>query len=174
MIRQATIEDAPRIAEIHVDSWRSTYRGIVPDDFLAALDVKKREEAWKKLCSNERSPVYVACHANRIIGFCHVSASGDRDAEATAEINSIYMDPAHIRHGYGSKLLAAALSFALEQGCTVVTLWVLNENTIAKEFYRVMGFQPDGATKTEGRQFKFNEVRYRINLSNARGVGPRI
>ena len=32
-IRQANIEDAQGIGKVHVDSWRTTYKGILPDDF---------------------------------------------------------------------------------------------------------------------------------------------
>lgn len=166
MIRQATINDAPRIAEIHVDSWRVTYRGIVPDDYLAALDVNKREEAWKERSSNESAPVYVACNADRIIGFCHISASRDTGTEGTSEITSIYIDPANLRNGYGRELFSAAFTFAIRQGYRDVTLWVLIENKVARQFYQAMGFFPDGATKTEDRPgFQFNEIRYRRELT---------
>lgn len=36
-IRKATVADAPRIAQMHVESWLETYTGIVPDVILAAL-----------------------------------------------------------------------------------------------------------------------------------------
>jgi hypothetical protein len=34
MIRAATVSDAQEIARVHVASWLSTYRGLLPDDFL--------------------------------------------------------------------------------------------------------------------------------------------
>jgi len=160
MIRQATIEDAPRIAEIHVASWRATYRGIVPDSWLASLSVREREVIWKEFCSNEGAPVYVACEGEHIVGFCHIAASRDPCAERTAEITSIYIDPGSLRNGHGRLLLSEALSFACTQGFREVTLWVLMENRVARQFYEAMGLHPDGATKTEGR-LRLNEVRYR-------------
>lgn len=166
MIRKATIDDAPRIAEIHVTSWKATYRGIVPDDYLETLDVNRRKEVWRELCSNERSPVYVAGHADRILGFCHISASRDSNCEGSAEITSIYVDPSNLRRGWGRQLFSAACSFATGQGFGDVTLWVLAENTNARRFYRAMGFFPDGATKTQDRPgFQLNEIRYRRVLT---------
>lgn len=35
--RQATSQDAKRIAKVHVDSWRTTYQGIIPDSYLDGL-----------------------------------------------------------------------------------------------------------------------------------------
>lgn len=42
--REARFEDARSIAAVHVDTWRTTYAGIVPDDALAALSY-----AWKDI-----------------------------------------------------------------------------------------------------------------------------
>jgi hypothetical protein len=50
-IREAQIDDAVALAGIHVDSWRTTYAGIVPDDYLASLSYgsmsKSGESAWR-------------------------------------------------------------------------------------------------------------------------------
>jgi hypothetical protein len=37
-IRAATPDDAVAIAHVHVESWRTTYEGIVPGEYLAGLD----------------------------------------------------------------------------------------------------------------------------------------
>ena len=44
LIRMALAVDAPAIARVHVDSWRATYRDIVPEEHLAKLSYEKREE----------------------------------------------------------------------------------------------------------------------------------
>lgn len=36
-IRKAAVEDAAAIAKVHVDSWRTTYKGIMPSDYLNSL-----------------------------------------------------------------------------------------------------------------------------------------
>ena len=48
LIRKAELEDAKGIAKVHVDSWRTTYKGIVPDTFLENLSYENREQIWKK------------------------------------------------------------------------------------------------------------------------------
>src|SRR5207247_7924466 len=45
-IRAAVVDDARAIAEVHVGSWRSTYRGQLPDDLLDRLSVDEREAQW--------------------------------------------------------------------------------------------------------------------------------
>ena len=41
-IRKANIEDAMGIAKVHVDSWRTTYKGIVPEVFLENLSYDEK------------------------------------------------------------------------------------------------------------------------------------
>lgn len=41
-IRNATEQDAPGIARVHVDSWRATYKEILPSEFLASISYEKR------------------------------------------------------------------------------------------------------------------------------------
>jgi len=51
-IRQADIADAKAIAKVHVDSWRTTYANIVPDDYLTNLSYESREHNWQKTIPN--------------------------------------------------------------------------------------------------------------------------
>ena len=51
-IRTARIEDSPGIARVHVDSWRTTYRGIVPQDVLENLSYQQRQEIWQERLTN--------------------------------------------------------------------------------------------------------------------------
>ena len=41
-IRLARVEDAPGITRVHINSWRTTYKGIVPDKVLANLSFERR------------------------------------------------------------------------------------------------------------------------------------
>jgi len=46
MIRSATASDAPAIGHVHVESWRSTYRGLMPDAVLVNLSAEQRATFW--------------------------------------------------------------------------------------------------------------------------------
>ena len=43
-IRAAQLEDAAGIARVHVDSTRTTYKGIFPDAYLATLSYSRQEQ----------------------------------------------------------------------------------------------------------------------------------
>ena len=46
IIREANLDDAKGIAKVHVDSWRTTYKNIIPDEYLNNLSYEKREQLW--------------------------------------------------------------------------------------------------------------------------------
>jgi len=45
VIREATVEDSAEIARVQVDTWRTTYRGIVPQSFLDEMAYDLRAES---------------------------------------------------------------------------------------------------------------------------------
>src|SRR5262247_626567 len=47
-IREAQMQDSAAIAKVHVDSWRTTYKGIVSDDYLSAMSYTEREQRWQE------------------------------------------------------------------------------------------------------------------------------
>ena len=61
IIREATHADIPAIARLHVDSWRTTYKGILPDEFLADLNYEMRERQWQRTLSEEGLEIQRRC-----------------------------------------------------------------------------------------------------------------
>lgn len=47
LIRRATPDEAPAIADLSVRAWRAAYRGIVPDEVLDQLSVERRATGWR-------------------------------------------------------------------------------------------------------------------------------
>ncbi len=72
-IREAVPADAPAIARVHVDVWRTTYRGIVPDDYPRTLPYKDRESMWTRvLTATDSQVVFVAEDEHgEVIGFAN-------------------------------------------------------------------------------------------------------
>ena len=72
-LREARQEDATAIARVHVDSWRSTYRGIVPEGFLAEMSYEDFEDRWRGWLRNLGEPqlAYRVAElpSGRIVGF---------------------------------------------------------------------------------------------------------
>src|SRR5262245_6582319 len=99
VVRTATVSDAPRIAYIHVETWRTAYRGQIPDAVLDALDVEHRTAFWQERLIQAPGEVFVAEDGESIVGFCDLIQSRDEDADprVVAEIAAIYVLQPHWR-----------------------------------------------------------------------------
>lgn len=168
LIRNATAADASGIALVHIETWRVAYRGQMPDAVLDKLDVGRCTGFWQERLSQMRGAVFVAEQDRNIVGFCDLIPSRDKDVDcrAIAEIAAIYILPPHWRTGTGRALCESTLATARAQDYKAVTLWVLDSNAGAKQFYEAMGFRLDGAAKAEKASdgSELLEVRFRISL----------
>jgi ribosomal protein S18 acetylase RimI-like enzyme len=168
-IRAAQPEDAGRIAEIHVRSWQHAYLGLIPQDYLDALDPAQRRGMWDRSLETadwSRGGTLVIMAGGRLAGFAHVHEARDADAApSVGEIWAIYLEPEAWGKGLGRELMAAALRALAEIGYDEATLWVLDSNVRARRFYEAAGFTPDGAVQDDdARGFRIHEVRYRRML----------
>jgi hypothetical protein len=60
VLRQAVASDAETIAALHTESWRKSYQGILPDDFLAGPIPEQHEQEWfKKLNPINKNNIFV-------------------------------------------------------------------------------------------------------------------
>ena len=160
-IRTATPDDARSIARVHIASWREAYAGIIPDEYLASLDVAAREQRWNDILGDSTWTTWIAEIAQRTVGFASLGPSRDEDAEpGDLELYAIYLDPEAWGRGVARDLMRTLL--AAVPPTTPVSLWVLADNNRARHFYRRHGFVPDGVEKIEEYSgTSLTEVRYR-------------
>jgi ribosomal protein S18 acetylase RimI-like enzyme len=167
-VRPATVSDAARIAHIHVATWRTAYRGLMPDDYLAGLSEDRRADFWRKRLAESRGAVIVCERDGEVVGFCDLVSSRDTDAEpvGVGEIAAIYVLPKHWRRGVGVALCRCAMQMGQSLGFSMITIWVLETNIPAIRFYEAQGLRPDGARKKEKltSDFEITEVRYVLEL----------
>ena len=139
MIRSATVGDAPAIARVHVASWLSTYRGLLPDDFLESLSETNYTERWKRVITEGASKVVVAEDGSDVVGF----ASGGRERAGEqgfeGELYAIYVLDNAQRRGLGRELVRSIVDSLRELGLTNMIIWVLRDNRPARDFYERLG-----------------------------------
>jgi ribosomal protein S18 acetylase RimI-like enzyme len=170
-VRPARLEDAERIAEIHVRSWQGGYRGLIPQEYLDSLDPARRlDDRFARIRDADwnRGGCFVVSGADgRLAGFADIGRSRDADSDPdlAGEILAIYLDPEAWGEGLGRALMSAALRHLERAGYAEVTLWVLDTNIRAQRFYRAAGFSPDGAVKVDtSHSFPLRELRFRRPL----------
>ena len=134
-VRPATVRDAKAIAEIHVASWQTAYKDLMPEEDLKSLSVDKRQAFWREAIEYSEPQLLVATEADELVGFVGFDRSRDKGTKSTTgEIWALYVVPAHWRQGAGLALWDGAREGLKEEGCTQVTMWVLLGNARALQF----------------------------------------
>lgn len=165
-LRQATPEDAPGLARVHVASWQAAYRGTVPDLFLERFTVETRTERFRQSLAAGAEETYVAEADGQMVGLLTLGGCRDPDLDGhvTGEIWGIYLVPEHWRQGMGTMLCKEGEGMLASRGYAVAVLWVLEANEQARRFYEAMGFQADGVSKEIHLGIPLTAVRYRKEL----------
>ncbi|HMJ37922.1 MAG TPA: GNAT family N-acetyltransferase [Verrucomicrobiae bacterium] len=139
MIRPALPVDAAEIARVHVDSWRTSYRGLLADDFLESLSEAGYTERWRRVIGDGTSRVFVVEEPEGIVGF----ASGGRERAGESgfegELYAIYIVAGSQRLGHGRELVRAMAAALRDMGLSDMIVWVLRDNVPAREFYERLG-----------------------------------
>ena len=153
-LRDATPADAFGLATVHVVSWRAAYRGLMPDEVLAALSVPERERLWSDRLSTPepRTSVVVATDAQRVVGFAAVGppvVTADRADPTLGDLYALYLDPGRWGRGIGTPLHAAALDRLVTHSFTHAGLWILDGNERAQRFYLRHGWTDTGRTQID-------------------------
>lgn len=154
-LRDARRGDEPAVADIHVRAWQEAYRGLIPDEFLDALDPEDRARTYTFEAGDPDGPTTVLAVQTGedcgeiILGFVTFGRSRDADAPDHGEILALYVDPDRYEGGVGRMLMAAARRRLWEAGFVDALLWVLEGNDRAVRFYAGEGWTADGATRVE-------------------------
>lgn len=173
-IRLATVADANSIAAIHIAAWRMAYAEHMPADFLKALTVEDRTEAWKHALEAPGPGITIVLEqAQQVIGFCVYGPSRDADAlpNSTGELLAINLHPLYWRRGLGTTMCQYVLADGEKRKWQSLSLWVLTKNLSARRFYEGLGFVWDGTERTDASLIgtPLHEVRYRRRLAQIGG-----
>jgi GNAT superfamily N-acetyltransferase len=154
-LREARRGDELAVADVHVRAWQEAYRGLIPDEYLDALDPRDRATRYTFEADDPAAPTTVIAvdgagdGEEQILGFTTICPSRDADAPGLGEVVALYVDPERYRGGVGRVLMAEARRRLREAGFTEALLWVLDGNDRATSFYEREGWTPDGARRVE-------------------------
>jgi GNAT superfamily N-acetyltransferase len=142
-IRPATAADAGGIARVHIDTWKSTYPGIVPQAFLDSLDVEARAKQWDEWLVREGVHVFVAEDAGTVCGFISGGILHDGVQGAAlnydSEIYTLYVLAAAQGRGAGRALMSALATRLAQDGLRRPVVWALEENPWCAFYERLGG-----------------------------------
>jgi ribosomal protein S18 acetylase RimI-like enzyme len=139
MVRRALIDDAASIAHVHVESWRTTYRDLLPAEFLASLSEAGYTERWQRVIGDGSSRVYVVEDEGGVVGFASCGRERAGETGFGGELYAIYVLEAAQRRGHGRELVRAAVTGLRGMGLKDLIIWVLRDNAPARRFYERLG-----------------------------------
>lgn len=137
-IRKAVAADAEKIAQVHLASWKTSYPGIIPQEYIDSLKVEDGAARWGERIAENIATILVAEEKAGIFGF---AASGPvlHPVEGyDGELAAIYLLQSHQRRGAGAALMRRSAGLLQEQGIHSMVVWALEKNS-ACDFYRRMG-----------------------------------
>lgn len=158
-VREAKISDATGIALVHVESWRTTYKSILPKEFLMNLSYKRREQFWET--SIPEGNVFVAENdEGKIVGFASGGIErGGKYEGYKGELTSIYILKEYQGRGIGKQLLKAVIKGIVKLEINTMLVLVLEDNN-SNLFYEATGGKKIGEVEIEIAGKKLNELVY--------------
>jgi GNAT superfamily N-acetyltransferase len=140
-IRRATVDDAAAIARVRIDCWRITYRGLIPNAYLDAMQLDDSTALWQRVLSagKNTTSVFVADNDGDVIGFAAANMLQEPRYDVDAELSAAYVRPEFQRGGVGRRLVAAVADAQREHGARGLIVWVIAGNKGARAFYEQLG-----------------------------------
>ena len=139
-IRIANAPDAAAIADLHAESWRIAYRGMLQDDYLDREIFPERLALWDERFRTPAANQYVIVAEvdAKVAGFA--CAYGGEDPVWGSFLDNLHVTPASKRTGIGSALMQDVAQWSMKAwpNCGMY-LWVLESNTPAIRFYERVG-----------------------------------
>ncbi len=161
------MEDARRIALLHIVSWQATYAAELPAEFLAGQRLSEREADWRVRLERGVAAV-IAEEEGDLVGFVACgpvtdAAAGEKDRW---EIYNLHVARSWQGRGVGIALFERAADLGREHGAAKLVLWVVRTNDSARAFYEHRGMTLAGAAQDRdfGSGDRLRVVRYEMNL----------
>lgn len=136
------------LARVQLESWRHSYRGLLPESFLSSMRHDRLAASfWRRLATDEIDECIRVIEVDgRVGGFV---SFGPHQGDPTwlgyaGEIFMLYVLPELTGSGYGRALLRRAFDELARCRCHWVVVWVLARNLPARGFYEREGLRLDG------------------------------
>lgn len=157
-VRTATADDVESLAALHRDTWRVGYAELLPREVLDGLGGPESVQAWSAAVDGGAT-VLIASEGDTDVGFCvagpapveEIAAADGTpppDADSTALISTLLVEPRWGRRGHGGRLLAAASAQLRKAGARRGVAWVPAEDPASLGFYRWAHWKPDNTVRT--------------------------
>lgn len=132
--------DAETLGRVHVAAWRETYRGLLPDAYLARMSVEAHTRRFAHALRHP-APGEVTLAVGDRAGIAGYAQGGPsrRGWPGEAEVATLYLLKIAQSRGVGARLFAGAARALAANGATSLVVSVLRDNVAARGFYEHLG-----------------------------------
>lgn len=143
--------DAEALAHAHVTAWRETYRGLLPDAYLARMSAEAHTRRFGHMLLHP-GPDDVTLMAFDRWGVAGYAQGGPsrRRRPGEAEVSTLYLVRAAQGQGLGRRLLGQTARALAARGASSLVISVLRENLGARAFYERLGGRAEPARQERG------------------------
>ncbi|CAM2732257.1 GNAT family N-acetyltransferase [Actinomyces slackii] len=169
-VRPARAEDLPAMGRVHAATMLASLEAAHDSAHGAALPQGVRDmiaapvitAGWQEAVTAPPSPahhVLVSTQGDEVVGLLGLAPTRARseaeeaegaegaDAALAAEVTALGVDPAHQARGHGSRLLAAAVDLARQDGAQALVVWAVRGDESLTSLLRAVGMAPTGARR---------------------------
>ena len=163
IVREAKIADAPAIARVNLDTWRTAYRKIIPAYYFAQLSYEKGESRWQEILKNVKNTGDFVCVAEndsgQIVGFAAGGCERTGKYIYQGELFAIYILDEYQRQGIGRQLVRTVATKLAELTLNSMLVWVLADNPACR-FYEFLGGKKVEEQQTSRAGVALKEIAY--------------
>jgi GNAT superfamily N-acetyltransferase len=184
-VRRARLADAEAFAAVQHRGWaRASEHDVLPPP----PPLEEMRQAWERSITvppSARHHSWVAVdraaagEVVRGIAASTPASDPDLDAEHCVDVVVLTVDPAVRGRGHGSRLIAAAMDVAVDEGALEAVAWVAVDDDSTRRFLQSCGWAADGAFRTLGAdgadgapEAELRQVRLATSLRGEDPPGP--
>src|SRR5690242_8988579 len=164
---EAQERDAPALARVIVDSYRSAHRDHIPAALLEQFTYAESERNWRRTlgeiaaAADSLERIYVAEDpGGQVVGVAMGGPERNDHPRYHGEVYILYLLPAVQRQGLGRRLMAAVAGHLLAHEMPSLLVRVLRDNAPARRFYEALGGQLVLEEQIEEDGFVLEQVAY--------------
>lgn len=136
-VYRAGAQDAPFVANLWLANWQSTYRGLLPDEYLDSLSYAGALETWSEYMRSEDNRVFIARAGGARLGFA--ACEPDSELAGCLYLHSLHVVPEARGKGVGTRLISQVWEMARTLGCSGLSICVVRGNESARRLYSELG-----------------------------------
>jgi RimJ/RimL family protein N-acetyltransferase len=140
LVREARLDDAAAIGDVHAEAWRVAHRALFDGRWLNRL-VEDRRTVWANVMTTvefTRNTLLVAERGDRVVAFVYFGRH--RDGTPDGEIYDLYAHPSVWGTGVAWTLMDAMWDLLREARIRRVRAWTMAGANRGRHFYESFGF----------------------------------